>query len=128
MKTRRIEESDLPELMLWYRGHGWGKDVTPDIFPSVGFMVDDHAALWFYEDKDGKLGWVAYQVTNPRKNIAMAFRALHLLYDRSEQEAVQNGLVILKQTVSHSSLKKLALQHNYIVTEDNLTSFVKRVS
>lgn len=128
MKTREIDKSvDLPVLMEWYQAHGWDKAIDGSIFPSTGYMVDDHAALWIYLDQEGIMGWVAYQVINPRKNNALSFRALHLLYERVEQEAILRGLVLLKQTVMHSSLKKLAKQHNYVVTEENLTSFVKRI-
>jgi hypothetical protein len=128
LKTWKINKAqDLPVLMDWYRAHGWGPEADPSIFPETGFIVKDHAATWLYQDKEGKMGWVAYQVINPRKNMVMAFKALHALYERVDQEASRMGLIILKQTVMHSSLKKLAIQHNYVVTEENLTSLVKRV-
>ncbi len=127
LKTCRINKDlDLPVLLDWYRHHGWDQ-FTADIFPETGFIIHDHAALWMYVDKDSVMGWVAWQVINPRKNPAMSFRALHLLTERAEREAEKLGLHVLKQTVSHSSLKKLALRHNYLVAEENMTSFMKAI-
>lgn len=125
LKTCRINKDlDLPVLLDWYKHHGWDH-LTEEIFPSTGFIVPDHAAMWLFKDSDNVMGWVAWQVINPRKNTAMAFKALHLILDRIDQEAEALNLRILKQTVSHSSLKKLALNHNYLVAEENMTSFVK---
>lgn len=128
MKTREInKESDMGTLLDWYQGHGWSDAVTANIFPELGFIVDDHAAVWLYVEKNNVMGWMAWQVVNPRKNMAMAFRALKFLYDRVDDEAHRLGLQMIKQTVSHSSLKKLALSHNYLEAEANLTSYVKAI-
>jgi hypothetical protein len=128
MKTRRIEEQDLDELDIWYRAHGWENLIPDDLLPKRGFIVEDYAALWLYVDDSKAIAWVAFMVTNPRKNPAVAFKALHLLYDRVDREAEGLGIRHLIQTVSHSSLKKLAEQHNYMLGDKDLVSFAKKVT
>ena len=125
MKTRRIKKpDDLPELIGWYHDHGW-ESISERMFPPTGFMVDDHGAVWLFVDEEARMGFMAWMVINPRKNRALAFRALHLLYDRVEREAANRGLSLLTHTVSHSSLKKLAEQHNYSQGDSGLTSYWK---
>ena len=119
------KELDLDELWRWYRGQGWDSKRDDDIFPEIGYMVKDHAAVWVYIDSECKFAWVAFQVINPRKNMAMAMKALHLLYEKVEASCKGAGIKYLQQTVSHSSLKKLALQHNYAEGEGGLSSYWK---
>lgn len=127
VKTRRIDkELDLPELSRWYREQGW-EDFSDIMFPPLGFMVDDYAAVWLFKDEEAKFGWISWMVVNPRKNLAIAFKALHFLYERVEQESQQLGLKLLTCTVSHSSLKKLADQHNYVKGDMGLTSYWKSI-
>ena len=127
MKTRRIDkELDLAELMEWYRGHGW-EDFSNMMFPPLGYMVDDFAAVWLFRDLEAGFGFLSWMVINPRKSPVMAFKALHMLYERVEEEAKAMGLKLLTCTVSHSSLKKLAIQHNYVRGDMGLTSYWKSV-
>lgn len=90
-------------------------------------MVDDHAAVWLFKDVDAKFGFMAWMVINPRKNRALAFRALHMLYERVERDAKDMGIKMITHTVSHSSLKKLALQHNYMQGDIELSSYWKAI-
>jgi hypothetical protein len=128
LKTRRIVKGrDLPTIYSWYAGHGWNEQLPEKMLPTRGYIVDDLAALWLYVADDKSIGWIGHMVINPKKGAPLAFKALHLLYERVEAEASKLGLGMLTQTVHHSSLKKLAKQHNYVEGDVGLTSYWKKV-
>ena len=124
MKTRLYDAEDYQTVRPWWDIRGETR-VPKELLPSLGVVVEDAsdlvAASWLYRDVDGKLGWVAWTVTNPANSAFRSARAIQLLLGAMVSLAEEFSIPLLYAQVMQSGLSKAfqraGFQNTHIVNQ-----------
>jgi hypothetical protein len=123
MNVRFFTESDYPTVCSWWKDHEWPS--IPLIFlPKTGIIVDD-CAVGFVYGTDSKLCWLEFVVVDKRAEKERRRKALDILISEATNIAKECGYVAMFSSVSHKGLIERYKNHNFQITDQNMTNLIR---
>ena len=100
---------DYDEVESWRMARGQSK-LPVGFFPDIGVVVyddkteEDLCAAWLYEDKAGRVCWIAHLVTRPHINFNDSLRAIEIAIDYLSSIANEEGFKFVMTSTKLPSL------------------------
>ena len=100
---------DYDEVESWRMARGQSK-LPVGFFPDIGVVVyddkteEDLCAAWLYEDKAGRVCWIAHLVTRPHINFNDSLRAIEIAIDYLSSIAKEEGFKFVMTSTKLPSL------------------------
>lgn len=110
MQVKSYDASlDYDEIESWRTARGISK-LPAGFFPDIGVVVyddktsEDLCAAWLYEDKAGRVCWIAHLVTRPSINFNAALMAIEIAVDFLSSIAKEEGYKFVMTSTKLPSL------------------------
>lgn len=109
MTARLVEANDLANIKQWALT-GWDTEYSEDLFPAMGLIVDDIAAVFIYRT-DSKVCFIENMVSNREACPVEKDRALDVLLKDAFSMAKDLGFKVAYATTNNPKVISRAIHH-----------------
>lgn len=122
MIVRRYNDSDYETLCKWWDGYGH-IDIPKRYLSPVGFIVEDHVAVFVYETKS-VMAWMEFMVGNSTKTKQERSDAISMLLKEVSKYCQDNEYEVINTAAQLESLQNKFKEEGFIGSDNNDIKFM----
>ena len=115
-------ENDMSDVLRWLKGHKQG-DISADILPPNGFVIDGICAGWLYLT-DSPVSLFGWPVGNFDKSPKVIYEGFSKLILHVQKFAVEAGCPVIFTYTNQHGLLKLYKKLGFFTGETELTGII----
>jgi hypothetical protein len=120
---------DYPVIVKWWESRGIAA-IPAHVLHPCGVVVEDGehrllGAAWLYQDNATSMAWIGWPILSTEVHCRHVLRVFDVLLGGIEAVAKSIGRNVVHAAVDKRSLKKWFAMRGFIVSAENVTSFIK---
>jgi len=127
MNIRKLDlNKDYHIVEDWWKQRHW-TPVAKEALSTIGYIVDDIAAMWLYLSVGSKLAWIGFPIANPNTTKEQRNDAIDLLFNTIHEYAKINGYDFIITTSNIPAVINRIEKIGYIKGDENVSHFWRKL-